>query len=146
MTRNPTHLIVDSLSRDPVALRDARRRLTLRDDPADLRERIARALNGRHRHDSAATRNARLIRTHSHLGALRRDLVLWAAQHAPREISGYRAMLAWALAQVDWTAVIRQVELAPIPESAPSHRASPRNVSQPALPASKSLVVGTATR
>lgn len=111
MARTPTQLVSEHLTGDPAMLRDARKRLTLADSPADVRERVACALRRSERRGYAAIHNERMIRTHAHLGALRRALVQWSAQHAPREIGGYRALLGWALARVDWPAVMQSVSL-----------------------------------
>ncbi len=111
MARQPTQLLSDYLTGDPALLRDARRRLTLTDDPANLRDRIARALQRPEQRGYVAIHNERMIRTHIHLGALRLALVQWAAQCAPREIGGFHALLGWALVQVDWAAVIHCVML-----------------------------------
>jgi hypothetical protein len=113
MTRTPTQLVSDHLAANPAILRDARRRLTLADNPVHVRDRIACALEHPERRGYAVVRNERMIRTHAHLGALRRALVQWAAYYAPRDIGGYHALLAWALARVDWSAVIQSVALSP---------------------------------
>lgn len=113
MARTPTQLVSDYLSRDPALLRDAGQRLTLADHPADLRDRIADIVRPSARHGYAVRHNERMIRTHTDLGALRRALVQWATQHAPREIAGYRPLLLWALARVDWSAVIACLAASP---------------------------------
>lgn len=111
MAGSPTQLVIEHLTGDPAIVRDARRRLTLADCPADFRDRIACSM--RHTQPGAypAIRNARLIRTHARLGALRRALVQVAAQHAPTSIGGFPALLAWALAAVDWPEVVRCVTM-----------------------------------
>lgn len=111
MARTPTQLVSEHLTGDPVMLRDARKWLTLADNPVDVRERVACALRRSERRGYAAIHNERMIRTHAHLGALRRALVQWSAQRAPRDIGGYRALLAWALARVEWPSVIQSVSL-----------------------------------
>ena len=113
MARTSTQLVSEHLCGDPTLLRDARQRLTLADHPVGLQERIARVARRSAPQGYAVIRNERMIRTHGHLGALRRALVQWAAQYAPREIGGYHALLMWALAQVDWSAVIQCVSLSP---------------------------------
>jgi hypothetical protein len=132
MAGTPTQLVIEHLSGDPALLRDARRRLTLADYPADFGGRIVRTIRRPQPGEYPAIRNARMIRTHARLGALRRVLVQWAAQHAPAEIGGFPALLAWALAAVDWLAVMQHVTTeqeegvpqrsAVAPGSARSHR------------------------
>lgn len=112
MDRYPTQLVLEHLTRDPAILRDAPRRLTLAEQPAGLRGRIERALPRSHGRAYPAIHNERMIRTHPGLGALRRALVQWAAQHAPMRIGGFPALLAWALAAVDWPEVVRSVTVA----------------------------------
>ena len=106
MTQQPTQLVSEYLTGNPAILREARRRLTVADDPTNLFDRIARALQRSEQRGYATIRNERMIRTHIHLGALRLALVQWAAQCAPRDIGGFHALLRWALARVDWSAVI----------------------------------------
>ena len=113
MAGTPTQLVSDYLRRDPALLRVARQQLTLADHPAGLRDRIAHVMRRSEQRGYAVRHNERLIRTHSHLGALRRALVQWAAQHAPRAIGGYRPLLQWALTQVVWSAVIACVAASP---------------------------------
>ncbi|MGI8689282.1 MAG: hypothetical protein ACR2M3_11950 [Thermomicrobiales bacterium] len=113
MTGNPTALIIEHLTRDPAVLRVAERRLTLTDNPTDLRDRVARAMQWRQRRGYGVIRSERFICTHARLGPLRRALVQWAAQHAPRDVSGFHGLLIWALARVDWLAVMRCVAVAP---------------------------------
>ncbi len=112
MTGIPTQLITEHLSRDPALLREARRRLTVQDRPAGLRDQIEFALRRGQRANYVAIHNARMIRTHPQLGALRRALVQWAAQHAPADVGGFPALLAWALAQVEWAEVVHCVTMA----------------------------------
>jgi hypothetical protein len=113
MVPHPTQLVIEHLTGDPAILRDAQRRLTLADRPAGIRDRVAVAMRRPQPGQYPAIRNARMIRTHARLGGLRRALVQWAAQHAPAEIGGFPALLAWALAQVDWSAVVQCVGAAP---------------------------------
>ena len=113
MAGTPTQLVSEYLCRDPALLRDAAQRLTLVDYPADLRDRLAHIVRRSEPCGYAVIHNERLIRTHTRLGALRRVLVQWATQHAPRAIGGYRPLLRWALAQVDWAAVIHCLSLLP---------------------------------
>ncbi|MHB8645316.1 MAG: hypothetical protein ACYDAR_05965 [Thermomicrobiales bacterium] len=112
MARNPTQLITEHLTHDPAILRDLRRRLTLADAPVALQERIACTFRRRQPRGYAVARNERVIRTHIHLGALRRALVQWAAQHAPSGVGGFQPLLAWALARVDWPEVVHCVTMA----------------------------------
>lgn len=112
MAQHPTQLVIEHLTRDPAVLRDARRRLTLAEEPAALRDRIECALLRPRPGGYPAIRNARVVRTHPRLGALRRALVQWAAQYAPAQVGGFPALLAWALAAVDWPAVVRCVAVA----------------------------------
>jgi len=112
MAGNPTQLVIEHLTGDPATLRDARRRLTLADHPADLHGRIVQTIRRPQPGEYPAIRNARVIRTHTRLGALRRALVQWAARNAPAEIGGFPSLLAWALAHVDWSAVVQHVTAA----------------------------------
>jgi hypothetical protein len=113
MARHPTQLVSEYLTGDPAILREARRRLTLTDDPPNLRDRIARAMRRPEQRGYAAIHNERMIRTHAQLGALRLALVQWAAQCAPRDIGGFHALLMWALARVDWSVVTHCVAIQP---------------------------------
>lgn len=106
MAGTPTQFVSEYLCRDPALLRDAQQRLTLVDHPVDLRDRLAHIVRRSEPCGYAVMHNERLIRTHTRLGALRRALVQWATQHAPRAIGGYHPLLRWALAQVDWAVVI----------------------------------------
>jgi hypothetical protein len=114
MARNPTQLIIEGLIRDPGVLRDARWRLTLKDEPAGARDRLARAIC-REARSYVAIRNERTVRTDARLSRLRRELVEWAAQYAPPAVGGYQPLLTWSLRQADWTAVVRAVAVAPEP-------------------------------
>jgi hypothetical protein len=114
MARNPTQLIIEGLIRDPGVLRDARWRLTLKDEPSGARDRLARAI-GREARSYVVIRNERTVRTDVRLSRLRRELVEWAAQYAPPAIGGYQALLTWSLRQADWPAVVRAVAVAPEP-------------------------------
>lgn len=126
MTRTPTQLVMEHVTRDPTLLHDARRRLTLAERPVTLQDRIAHPLRHRQLRAYPAIGNERVIRTHVQLGGLRRALVQWAAQHAPSDIGGFRALLAWALLQVDWPTVVRCVNMA---EGSANRRArTPRRI------------------
>lgn len=127
MTGSPTQLVIEHLSGDPAIVCDARRRLTLANRPEGVGDRIACALRYRQPGAYPAMHNARLIHRHARLGALRRALVQWAAQHAPARIGGFPALLAWALAAVDWPEVVRCVTVASgesMPRSVRTRRAS----------------------
>ena len=113
MVRTPTQLVAEHLSGDPALLRDARQRLTLADHPVGFHERIAHVVQRPAPQGYAVRHNERIIRTHGHLGALRRALVQWATQYAPRGIGSYHGLLMWALAQVDWPTVIQCISLSP---------------------------------
>ncbi len=112
MARNPTQLVQEHLTHDPVILGEAQRRLTLADGPTGLLDRLVCGVRRPDARGYYATRNARVVSTSAHLGALRRALVQWAAQHAPAEVGGFRALLAWALARVDWPEVVYSVTMA----------------------------------
>ncbi len=115
MARNPTQMIIEGLACDPGVLRDARRRITIEDEPAGLRDRLASIVRRDRRRGYAVARNERAIRTDVRLGHLRRELVQWSTQYAPPAIGGYRDLLVWALGQVDWSAVVYAVAGAPEP-------------------------------
>ena len=119
MIPHATHLIIEHLSRDPALVREAERRLTMRNEPTCLRDQIECAMRRRDRSGYAAIRNARIIRTHVRLGSLRRALVQWAAQHAPTDVGGFQSLLTWALMQVDWPSVVHYMAITP-------QRAAPR--------------------
>lgn len=122
MTPNATQLITAHLVRDSSVLRDMRRRLTLQDEPVGIRDRIEHTM--RHKPCGYATlRNERVIRTNGRLGPLRLALVQWATQYAPPAIGGFGALLTWALRQVDWPTVVRDVAVAP--ERLPRRSAMP---------------------
>jgi len=112
MARNPTQLVLEHVTRDPAILREAQRRLTLADGPTDLLGQFVCVVRRPDARGYCATRNAHVVSTSVHLGALRRALVQWAAQHAPAEVGGFRALLAWSLARVDWPEVVRGVRIA----------------------------------
>ncbi|MDQ6603374.1 MAG: hypothetical protein M3176_02900 [Chloroflexota bacterium] len=111
MTRNPTQLVQEYVARDPATLREAQRRLTLEVGPTRFLDRLVCVVRRPDARGYGAIRNERVVYTSAHLGALRRALVQWAAQHAPAEVGGFRALLAWALAWVDWPEVVRGVTI-----------------------------------
>ncbi len=111
MTRNPTQLVQEYVTRDPATLREAQRRLTLEVGPTRFLDRLVCVVRRPDARGYRAIRNERVVYTSAHLGALRRALVQWAAQHAPAEVGGFRALLAWALARVDWPEVVRGVTI-----------------------------------
>ena len=82
--------------------------------PSGARDRIARAMC-REERNYVVIRNERTVRTDMRLGRLRRELVQWAAQHAPPAIGGYKALLTWSLRQVDWATVVHAVAVIPEP-------------------------------
>lgn len=106
---NPTQLVMEHLTRDRATLHDPQRRLTLADAPTDVRDRIIYAIRRPDARPYCAIRNERVVYTHAHLGALRRMLVQWAAQHAPAAVGGFHGLLAWSLVQVEWREVVRCV-------------------------------------
>lgn len=111
MTRNPTQLVQEYVTRDPATLREAQRRLTLEVGPTRFLDWLVCVVRRPDARGYGAIHNARVISTSADLGALRRALVQWAAQHAPAEVGGFRVLLAWALARVDWPEVVRGVTI-----------------------------------
>ncbi len=112
MAGNPTQLVLEHVTHDPAILREAQRRLTLADGPMDILGRVVCAVRRPDARGYCVACNARVVSTSAHLGALRRALVQWAARHAPAEVGGFRTLLAWALARVDWPEVVRGVTIA----------------------------------
>jgi hypothetical protein len=112
MDRTPTALVIDYLSGDLALCAEARRRLTLDGEPTDMLSRIENAIRRRPSHDRAILQNERAIRMRAQFGPLRLALVQRASQQAPAAIGGFQPLLRWALARVDWQAVVASIDQA----------------------------------
>jgi hypothetical protein len=112
MDRTPTTIIIDHPSCAPHLLGEARHAFVLEDEPGGLRSRIERALRWWPSDRHAMSANERAICSRSAFGPVRLALVQQASQQAPAEIGGFRPLLQWALARVDWGQVIAFIEAA----------------------------------